>query len=577
MIVWKNSLRGLVLVAAATLWTCWAPLIQASDAAQDSPTYDLLIRNADIIDGTGSASQRGDIGIRDGRIVHAGPAAPGTAKRTIDAKGLIVAPGFIDMHSHAEEGLVSTDAKRRTAPNLVTQGITTVVVNQDGFGVESIGKQRQLMERLGVGPNVIQMVGHGKVRQMVMKDDHRRTATQAEVEAMCQLVDTGMKEGAFGLSAGLEYVPGRWSSPQEMTELVRVVVPYGGVYMLHERSSGSQPMWFLPSRDDPAQPTMIDNLNELINIAAETKATVVATHIKARGVDFWGSSQRMIGMIENARQRGIRIYADQYPYNTSGTDGRIVLIPNWLDERVESALQASKGSRPELATPADLLEIALADETIAPDLRRDIEFEINRRGGGDSIFIVEHKDTNLVGKTLAQFAQQLDCQWVDAVIQLQLTGDRSRRGGCRLRAFSMSEEDVKTFAAIPWTATCSDAGIALPSDPPVHPRYYGAFPRKIRRYALEEKVISLEEAVRVSTSLPAQILNLPDRGVIKPGNVADLVVFDPNQIRDLADAFTPHRFAEGIPFVLVNGHFTVEDGRPTGNLPGKVLRKNASE
>lgn len=546
----------------------------AGDASQP---YDILIRGAEIIDGTGTPKRRADVGVRDGRIVFIGDAAKAQARRVVEAEGRIVAPGFIDMHSHADTGLVSSDPVRRSAPNLVTQGITTVVANQDGWGPLSMREQREQMEKLGVGMNVIQMIPHGTVRGEVMKEDHQRRATQQEVEKMQALVRQGMEDGAFGLSAGLEYVPGRWSSPDEMKALVEAIAPYGGVYIVHERASGAQPMWFLPSRDEPAPPSMLDNLREVIEIGEHTKATVVATHIKARGVDFWGQSGRMIAMIEDARKRGVRIYADQYPYNTSGTDGRIVLIPEWLDKRVEELRQKQAKETPEPKTPADLLEIALADASIAGDLRRDIEFEIKRRGGGQSIVVVEHRDTGLVGKTLAELAKAANANEVETVIHLQLDGDRTRRGGCRLRAFSMSEEDVKTFAGMPWTATCSDAGIALPEDPPVHPRFYGAFPRKLRRYAIEEKVISLEEAVRVSTSLPAEILNVKDRGKLEVGAVADLVVFNPTTIRDRADAFDPHRTSDGVDYVLVNGEFVVDSARPTGKLAGKVLLRPGSK
>ncbi|MEO1981235.1 MAG: amidohydrolase family protein, partial [Fuerstiella sp.] len=296
------------------------------------------------------------------------------------------------------------------------------------------------------------------------------------------------------------------------------------------------------------------------------------THIKARGTDFWGSSRKMNDLIRHARNEGLPFYADQYPYNTSGSDGRIVLIPSWAT----SQLVVENSSADDTPDPAKVLEKVLTDESLAADLRRDIEYEITRRGGGEKILIVDHPDTQLVGKSLTEFAAAAKSTVVEAAISLQLHGDRDRRGGARLRAFSMSEDDVESFARTPWTATSSDAGIALPTDGPVHPRFYGAFPRKIRHYAIDRGLMSIEEAVRVSTSLPASILKLPNRGVIRKGASADMVIFDPERIRDKADAFEPHQYSEGIEYVLVNGELAVDREQWIGNLSGRVLSRTGS-
>jgi N-acyl-D-amino-acid deacylase len=334
-------------------------------------------------------------------------------------------------------------------------------------------------------------------------------------------------------------------------------------------------MWFLPSRDSANQPSMIDNLHELIEIAANTNVRTVATHIKARGTDFWGSSVRMNELLRKARKEGLPIYADQYPYNTSGSDGRIVLIPFWASTDDSSAdSKTTEKNKHEQPDYAKRLESVLADKNKAAELRRDIKYEMTRRGGPDNILIVDHPNSDLVGQSLSEFAARLEMDPVKAAISLQLTGDRTRRGGARLRAFSMSEKDVEAFAKTPWTATSSDAGITLPNDGPVHPRFYGAFPRKIRRYAIERGLISIEEAVRVSTSLPANILKLKDRGLIQEGAHADLVVFDPDRIRDTADAFNPHQYAEGINYVFVNGKLAAEGQRWLGSLSGRILMRH---
>lgn len=552
-----GRLLGMILAARPT-----KPQAVATNGRVEQPEFDTILRGGHVVDGSGKKMFRADVAIKAGLIAQVGDLRNHTARHIADIEGRIVTPGFIDLHSHAEGGLISSDPLRRSAPNLVTQGITTVVVNQDGGGPQSILEQRKTMERLGIGLNVVQLIGHGTVRRMVMNDDHRRPASVAEVAKMREIIRRGMRQGAHGLSAGLEYVPGRWSTPREMESLVGALAAFDGVYVVHERASGSRPMWFLPSRDKEDQPSMIDNLRELIDIAAATRVRTVATHIKARGVDFWGSSREMVEMIEQARDDGLPLYADQYAYNTSGSDGKIVLIPQWVF-----------GEPTKTKTPATILEAALTSQETAKNIRRDIDYEIARRGGAKSILIVEHPDDSFVGKSLLQISKRLDCEPVEAAIHLQLKGDRKRRGGARLRAFSMSEKDVEHFAATPWTATSSDAGIALTEDGPVHPRFYGAFPRKIRRYAIDRDVLTLEEAIRAATSLPAKILGFNNRGLVKTGLIADLVVVDPKRIQDTADAFNPHSYCEGIEYVIQNGKLIIDNERHIGCLAGMVIQR----
>tara|TARA_R110002049_G_scaffold46487_1_gene135102 strand:- start:30868 stop:33489 length:2622 start_codon:yes stop_codon:yes gene_type:complete len=550
-----------------------------SDATSPVPRqgglgFDIIIHGGQVIDGTGKRRFLADIGIKDDRITAIGDLADANAARMIDAKGQLISPGFIDLHSHAEEGLVDDDPARRSAPNLITQGITTVVVNQDGGGPLDLRAQRKSMQRLGVGLNVVQTIGHGTIRGEVMGDDFQRPASPTEIRSMQQLLRSALADGAFGMSAGLEYVPGRWSSTRELATLAKTIAEFDGVYIVHERSSGRRPMWFLPSRDSSEQPSMTDNIRELIEIAAQTNVTTVATHIKARGTDFWGESEQMNSLIRKARQQGLPIYADQYPYNTSGSDGRIVLIPDWVfDGKTSDEDDSELHDEVAKVDFATRLRKSLEDQDAAERMRRDIDYEITRRGGADNILIVEHQDAAVAGKSLAEYASINRESHVQAAIRLQLDGDAARRGGARLRAFSMAEKDVEAFAVTPWTATSSDAGIALPHDPPKHPRFFGAFPRKIRHYAIDRGLMSIEESIRVSTSLPANILRLSGRGEIKVGNVADLVVFDPKTIADRSDAFHPHRFATGINFVIVNGSLVVEDAQWLGNLSGKVIRK----
>ncbi len=560
------------LVAAVALWP--AP-VAAQDAASADEAYDVLIAGGRVLDGTGNPWFYADVGIREGRIVAVGRLAGARATRTIDARGRVVAPGFIDLHSHADDGASrgggfrDEDPHRRAAPNLVAQGVTTVVVNHDGRSPWPIGEQRSFLEANGIGPNALLLVGHGTVRRQVMGDDFRRPATAAEVERMRGLVRRAMAEGASGVSAGLEYVPGRWSTTGEVAALVEEIVPWRGVYISHERSEGQDPMWYWPSQDEPGPPTLLDAVRETIEIGERTGATVVASHIKAKGAHYWGSSHAAIQLIERARARGVDVWADQYPYDTSGSDGGTVLIPRWAlgYDRVAGARE--RGERPDFAAA---LRDALADAATAAQVRRDIAHEITRRGGAENVVVFDHPDTTAVGKSLAELAARWGAAPVEAAIRLQLEGDPHRAGGGRVRGFSMSERDVEAYAARPWVATATDAGIALPDDgPAVHARFYGTFPRKIRRYAIERGVLSVEDAVRSMTSLPAQILGLRDRGMVREGFAADVVVFDLDAIRDEATFVEPHRYPEGIEYVLVGGEFVVDGGTLTWKLPGVVI------
>jgi N-acyl-D-aspartate/D-glutamate deacylase len=381
---------------------------------------------------------------------------------------------------------------------------------------------------------------------------------------MKALVRQALQQGASGLSAGLEYVPGRYSNTDEVVALAQELVPFDGVYISHERSEGSDPMWFWPSQDPAGPPTLLDAVRETIEIGERTGATVVASHIKAKGAHYWGSSGAAIQLIESARARGVQVYADQYPYDTSGSDGSTVLIPDWA-----LSAGAAAGNRADYATA---LRATLADPERASKLRGDIKHEIQRRGSAQKVVIFDHPKKEYVGKTLAEIAALMGKDPVETAIALQLEGYPDRRGGGRVRGFSLAEQDIEAYAAQPWVATATDGGIALPEDgPATHARFYGTFPRKIRKYALDRGVISIEDAIRSSTSLPARIMGLEDRGVVRVGAAADLVVFDGNRIRDKSTFFEPHQYAEGIDYVLINGEFVVDRGKPTGALPGKVL------
>ncbi len=559
-----------------------ATLLFAATATpgQEPTPLDLVLEGGRVLDGTGNPWFRADVGVRGGRIVALGDLTGRSRTETLDVSGKVVAPGFIDMHSHAdgprghEDGLRAEHPLRRAAHNLVAQGITTVVVNQDGRSPASIAAQRRQLEDQGHGPNAILMVGHNTIRAAALGDDAQRTATAAEVEAMKEALARGVREGAYGLSAGLEYVPGRWSDTAEVKALVGVLAETGGVYIVHERASGSDPMWFVPSRDPAGPPTMLQNIAEVIEVARDTGVPTVATHIKIRGADYWGSGGGIVQRVERAREQGIEVWLDQYPYDSTGSDGNTVLLPRWA---LAPEGEDSEGEDDE--TPPDYaarLGARLATPALREAIARDVAREIERRGGAERIVVMQHPNTDLVGRSLFELAGGSDAPpnqeaLFQAAVNLQLEGDRTRPGGARLRGFSLSEIDIEPLGAKPYTITASDAGIALEEDGPVHARFYGTFPRKIRHYAMDRGILSVPAAVRSSTSLPAQVLRLTDRGQVREGFVADLVVLDLEQLRDTATFFEPHQYPEGVDHVFVAGVAVVERGQVTEELPGKVL------
>jgi N-acyl-D-amino-acid deacylase len=541
-------------------------------AQQPARPYDLLIRGGRVLDGTGNPWFPADVAVRDGRIVAVGALGSAPATRVIDASNLYVTPGFIDIHSHADDGssprggFRDEDPERRAAPNLVSQGITTVVVNQDGRSPWPITEQRVALPQNGIGLNALLLVGHGTVRRQVMGEDVKRPARPDEIAKMRALVRQGLLDGAVGLSAGLEYEPGRWSTTDEVVELAKELPAVNGIYISHERSEGSDPLWYVPSQDGPGPVTLLDAVGETITIGEQTGARVVASHLKAKGEHYWGSSAAAISLIQRARDRGVDVWADQYPYPTSGTDGSTVLIPAWATRPPGG----NQGQPP--VSRAAMLKRVLGDPPTAKLVRSDIAHEIGRRGGAPNVVVYDYTDKSLYGKSLADIARMWKLDPVEAAIRIQMEGLADRPGGARMRGFSMSEVDMELIAKQPWVATSTDAGIALPADgPSTHARFYGSFTRKIRHYALDRGAITLEHAIRASTSLPAQIMRLTDRGLIREGMAADLVVFDIEKIRDKATFFEPHQHSEGINYVFVNGVAVVDAGKLTRARPGKVL------
>jgi len=558
---------ALVAVALGVIGT-----LAIAAAPQTAPTYDLVIKGGKILDGSGNPWFYGDIAVKDGRIAAIGSLAAARATRTVDASGKIVSPGFIDLHSHSDAGLASPTLNANL--NMVAQGITLSVVNQDGRSPRwPLRDQKALYERQGIGTNAALMVGHGTVRTRAMTAQRdNQIATEADIRAMQQLVIQGLDDGAFGLSSGLEYNPGQFSETREVVELTRVVKPYGGFYISHERSEGADPMWKVKSDPTPSV-SLLEAVAETITIGRQTGVPVVASHLKAKGANYWGTSHAATRLIRDARDQGIEVYADQYPYETSGTDGNTVLVPGWAlvppGEGTGNQLNARSAGGGKA-----VFRQRLGNDDDVRKIRMDIAHEIDRRGGAARIVINGFPDPKYVGKSLDFVAKDLKTSPIDAVIWLQLNGE-DRAGGARMRGFSLAEADLDHIMQQDFTATCTDGDTATFGQGTPHARYYGTMPRKIRHFAINRGVISLPFAIRSMTSLPAQIMGVKDRGLLRTGYWADLVVFDPETVADKATFEQPHQYPVGIPFVFVNGVAVVDDGKFTKALPGKVLTPRA--
>jgi len=480
--------------------------------------FDVLIRNARVMDGSGNPWLRGDVGITADRIVAVGTLTGATAARTIDARDRILAPGFIDVHSHAGEGI--RNAALHQGQPLIAQGITTIIANPDGGGPVDLAAQRTAIEASRPGLNIGLLIGHGSVRRAVMGNANREP-TADELLKMKELVRGGMGEGAFGLSSGLFYTPGSFAKTEEVIELTKVAAEAGGLYTSHVRDEGNYAAG------------VRESVREVIRIAEEARTIGVVTHMKALGRDSWGLAPVLLKEMEEARARGVQVFADQYPYEASSTSLRAALAPGD-------------------AQPTEAV----------------VRENLRRRNGPDAILIAFHQaDRSLQGKTLTEIAKARGVDPVTAALALMDAGSAS------IVSFNMSEDDIAAIMRAPFTMASSDGALVAVGAGHPHPRDYGAFARRLGVYVRDRHVVTLEFAIRSMTSLPASVFGIKDRGVIRPGAFADLVIFDPAAIRDAATYADPQKLAEGVSDVLVNGVPVRLDGRFTDALPGRVLRK----
>jgi len=502
-----------------------------------APEYDFVITDGTVIDGTGSAGYSADVAIKDGVIAAVGEIRPSQAKRVIDAKGACVAPGFIDMHTHSDRGILGEEGKH--AQNYVTQGVTTLVGGNCGGGAYDVAEYFGTMQQQGIGVNMVHLVGHGTVRQAVMEFADREP-TAEEMEQMKQLVGKAMREGAAGMSSGLFYAPGSFAAVDEVVELARVVRRHGGIYASHIRDESNYTTGLLAS------------IREALEVGEKAGLPVQISHIKALGEPVWGQAEAVCSIIEAAQARGIKVYADQYPYNASSTGMISATVPRW----VEAGGRAVE---------------RLKDPRLLPKIKKEIEDNIARRGGADTLLVSSFSPRpEWEGKNLLEISRILGKSPVDAAIEIVVMG------GASVTSFNMSEADIEYFMKKPWVMTGSDGNIVIPGRGVPHPRSYGTFARKIRQYVIEKRIISMEQAIRAATGLPAEMLGFQDRGLVKAGYAADLVVFDPAMIADKATYTSPHQYCEGINYVLVNGTPVVEEGRFNGSLAGKPLPHRAT-
>lgn len=501
-------------------------------ADEEPLEVDVLLQGGTVFDGTGAPGVVGDVAIRGDRIVAVGQFRVRRAGRILDCTGLYVAPGFIDLHTHSDQQVV--DPLHRASVNYVIQGCTTQVTGNCGSGPLHVDEFYRKIEQAGAGTNVAHLLPQGALRQEVIGNIDRK-ATPEELARMRDLTEQALRDGAWGMSTGLIYVPSVYADTQELIALAEVVGRYGGLYASHIRGEGTE---------------LLTAVQEALEIGRAARLPVHISHFKASGQEAWGTLRLAADLIEQARQQGQIVTADQYPYIASSTSLEATVIPTWARSGGTKALLAR-----------------LDDPETGPRLKADIQDSLRKKRDGAAILIARYRPRpDWIGKHLLEIAQQEQRSPLDIALEI------TRQGGAAIVHFSMSEDDLRMAMQRPWVATASDGSAKLPSEEKPHPRSYGTFARKIGRYALREQVIPVEQAIRSASALPAEILGLTDRGRIAVGYFADLVVFDPQTYLDTATYESPHQYSTGTRYVFVNGQPAVHEGVPTGVLAGRALR-----
>jgi N-acyl-D-amino-acid deacylase len=506
-------------------------------ASAQSPRYDLVVLGGQVVDGTGAPARRADVAIVDGRIAAIGRFRPAEAREAISALGLVVAPGFIDVHTHADRV-----ADRPLADNFVRMGVTSVIAGNCGTSALDVGEALTGVERTGVSVNFGTLIGHNTVRQAVMGTDNR-LPTVGEMTRMRSLVWRAMADGAVGFSTGLQYVPGTYARPPEVLDLARVAGNAGGVYATHMRNEGT---------------ALVDSLQESLRVGSTTGVRVQISHLKVDSPANWGASERALGLIAAARSRGVEVMADQYAY-TAASSSLGIRFPAWVLEGGRAALQARLGDPVQWAK-----------------IREEMKGLLRERGLKDLSFAVVASydpDPSLNGLSMKQVAARMKgADTPDA--QLEAAREMMLAGGASMVYHFMSDEDVDRILRHPLVGIASDSGVLAPGEGTPHPRGYGNNARVLGEYVRKRGVITLQEAVRKMTSLPAQHFRLDGRGLLREGYAADVVVFDARTIADTATFERPHAFPAGIAYVLVNGVVVVRQGEHSRARPGQLLQRS---
>ena len=511
-------------------------LASGSLAFSQQTQYDLLIQSGRIIDGTGAGWFIGDVGVKGDSIVYVGPSRAMQARVTINAAGLAVTPGFIDTHSHGRRGILDNPKSE----NQIRQGVTTIIEGPDGSSPLPLAPFLRQIAGARSTINFGSLVGQGSIREKVigLKD---RKATSAEMEQMKTLARDAMLDGAFGLSTGLFYIPGNFSPTEEVIEIAKLVGKMGGIHTSHMRNESA---------------AILDSVRETIRIGEDGGLPTQVTHHKIIGKNNWGISVETLRLVEEARARGVDVTLDQYPYTASST-GLAALFPQWSRESGNAAFR---------------------ERANAPEQRARILAEVGRnlledRGAGDPKNVVLAScgfDKSLAGKNLAEVTASKGREVTIenaalTALELQL------RGNCSAIYHAINEEDLERIMRYPHTMIASDGGIPNFGEDVPHPRNYGTFARVLGRYVRERKVLTLEEAVRRMTSLPAGRFRIMDRGLLRPGMKADIAVFDAALVADKSEFAKPHQYAVGFRHVVVNGQFVMRDEKLTGARSGRVL------